>query len=372
MRVVHISKVAGIAGSEGHLLMLLPALARRGVEVSMLVLEDPRRSADAFCREMTARGIPVGMLSIRGHLDPALPGRVATYLRRLRPDIVHTHLIHADLYGLFAAWRAGVPHAVSSRHNNNPFHRRPLIKWLKRMAMRRADRVIAISHAVAQSVADVDRVDASRIVTIHYGFEPPQYAADARDTARAMVGLPSGVPLIGMFGRLIPEKGVDVLLNALPQVRQQHPDVRLLIVGDGVLRASLEAQAQELGLSDTVTFAGWVERAYRMMPACDLIVMPSRLEGFGLVALEAMSAARPLIASRASALPEIVLDGETGLLVPPEDAPALGAAIVALLDNPAYAAALGQAGLRRLRAEFSVDKMVSATYGVYADVLGIA
>lgn len=372
MRVVHISKVAGIAGSEGHLLMLLPALARQGVEVSMLVLEDPRRTAGAFCREMVARGIPCETLPVWGHVDPALLGRIAAYLRGLQPDIVHTHLIHADLYGLLAARWAGVQHAISSRHNNTPFHGRPLINWLKRTAMRRADRVIAISYAVARFVAEVERVDAGKIVTIHYGFEPLDYPPDAREAARAEMGLPPGAPVIGMFGRLIPQKGIDVLLDALPQVLQQHPDARLLIVGDGVLRATLEAQAQALGLDGVVTFAGWVERAYRLMPACDLIVMSSRLEGFGLVALEAMSAARPMVASRASSLPEIVVDGETGLLVPPEDAPALAEAIAALLGDPAHAAALGQAGLRRLRAEFSVDKMVNATYGVYVDVLGTA
>jgi glycosyltransferase involved in cell wall biosynthesis len=284
--------------------------------------------------------------------------------------MVHTHLIHADLYGLPAAQRAGVPHAISSRHNDDAFRRQPLIRWLNRRAMDRADRVIAISEAVGRFVRQVEGIDAAKVVTVHYGLEPPEIAADARESGRARLDIAADVPLIGAFGRLVAQKGFDVLLDAVAQVHQTHPAARFVIVGDGSLRADLEAQAAALELGEVVTFAGWVDNARTLMPACDVISVPSRWEGFGLVTLEAMGYSVPLVASRASALPEIILDGETGLLVPPEDAAALAGAFDQLLGDPARAERLGKAGRDRLHNTFSVERMVDATLDVYRQVMG--
>jgi glycosyltransferase involved in cell wall biosynthesis len=368
MRVVHLSKVTGIAGSESHLLMLLPGLAGQGIDVTMIMLEDPARRAEDFYEAMAVCGIAVERMAIGSHIDPTLTGRLAKTFDRLKPDIVHTHLIHADLYGMAAARRAGVRGKVSSRHNDNPFRRNPLIRLANRRAMRRADRVITISEALNRFVREVEGVPAEKVTTIHYGMSPPDFPANARDEGRRRFGCGSDAPLIGMFGRLIEQKGVDTLLEAFKQVRQTVPDAALLIVGDGNRRAELEALTERLGLGEAVTFAGWVPQAYNLMPACDLIAMPSRWEGFGLVALEAMSCARPLIASRVSALPEIVVEGETGLLVPPDDPAALAEAITSLLSDRSLAARLGQAGCERLANHFSVDKMIQGTLSVYEDV----
>jgi glycosyltransferase involved in cell wall biosynthesis len=370
MRVVHVSKIAGIAGAESHLLTLLPGLASRGIEVSMLVLENPARPADAFCTAMAALGVPVQRIALRWHLDPGAVGRTARCLRALNPDIVHTHLIHGDLYGQLAAGQAGVRHTISSRHNDNPFRRNPILKAANRLAMRRAAHVVAISEALAHFVQSVEGIDASRIVTIRYGLEPRAFPPEARSDARQQLGLDGHSPVVGFFGRLIHQKGVDVLLDAFQQVWQRSPSVRLVIVGDGNRRASLEHQAHTLGLDEAVTFTGWVNEAHRLMPACEVVVMPSRWEGFGLVALEAMSAARPLIASRVSALPEIVADGQTGILVPPEDPSALADAIQSLLSDPERALSMGQAGYDRLCACFSAGKMVQDTLSVYQDIAG--
>jgi glycosyltransferase involved in cell wall biosynthesis len=368
MRVVHLSKVTGVAGSEGHLLRLLPGLARHGVDVHMIVLEDTRYPVEPFCRALRAQGVEVETLPINHHLDPGLHSRLTRRFCDLQPDLVHTHLIHADLYGLPAAARAGVPFAVSSRHNNDAFRYNPLVKWANRRAMRHAQRVVAISHALARFVVEVEGIDPARVVTVHYGFEAPPPDPEGRRAARLTLGCADEL-LVGVFGRLVRQKGVDVLLDAFAAVQPRQPEARLIVVGDGPLRADLEKRAYDLDLDGVVRFTGWIEQARRLMPACDVIVVPSRWEGFGLVTLEAMGHARPLIASRTSALPEIVIDGQTGVLVPPEDPAALAAAIDGLLSDKHKAEAFGLAGYKRLVSDFSIEEMVEATLNVYNDVM---
>lgn len=369
MRVVHISKITGIAGAEGHLLSLLPALGARGIDARMLVLDQPDRRAQSFCDAMTARGVPIDVVPIARHVDPLLVARIVGRLRALDPDIVHTHLVHADLYGLAAARRAGIRATIASRHDNNPFRRRVPLRWLNRRATLQARRIVAISHAIARFVIDVEGADPRAVATIHYGLGPDDHEGEPRDVVRETRGLaPTGM-LVGVVGRLIEQKGIDVLLDAWPGVMARHPDARLVVVGDGALRGRLSERATRLGLGASVVFAGWMPMAREVMSACDVVVIPSRWEGFGLVALEAMACARPVVASDVDALPEIVEPRETGLLVPPEDAPALSAAINELLDRPEWATALGMAGRQRLVDHFSVEKMASATHDLYDKVM---
>jgi len=233
--------------------------------------------------------------------------------------------------------------------------------------MRLADKVVVISNALCSFVAEVEGIHADKIVTIPYGLEPPpeNRGEAVRESSRADLGYSSEEEVIGIFGRLIEQKGVDVLLNAFEAIYRQHPQARLLIVGDGPDRKALERQANQLGLEKVTHFTGWIDQAQRLMPACDMIVVPSRWEGFGLVTLEAMGWELPIIASRTSSLPEIIRDRETGLLVPSENVEALASAISLLLQNPEYAKKLGQSGYERLITDFSVDRMVCATLDLY-------
>ncbi|MCL4813439.1 MAG: glycosyltransferase family 4 protein [Vicinamibacteraceae bacterium] len=370
LRVVHVSKVKGIAGSEGHLLRLLPGLAARGLDVRMIELVEPGAGDGGFAAALGSQGVPVEQLVIRRHVDPRVPVALARRFRELHPDIVHTHLVHADLYGLRAARRASVPCAISSRHNTDLFRRRLACRILTRRTAAHADVVVAISHAVARFVTDVEGIDRRRVTTVHYGLDPQPDDRDARRAWRERFGIAPGAPLVGMVGRLVPQKGVDVLLEAFPMVAAAVPGARLVVAGDGAQRGALEAQTSRLGLNGAVAFTGWIERAQPFMSACDVVAVPSRYEGFGLVALEAMAARRPIVATSVDALPEIVEQGSTGLLVPPADASALAAALATTLSAPDRGAAMGEAGYARLLAHFTVDRMVEATMGVYRTVSG--
>ncbi len=370
-RIVHISKVTGIAGSEGHLLRLLPGLAERGFEPIMLILEDPQSPATRFCTILESANVRVERIPIHYHLDFSCITALRSKLKELQPEIVHTHLLHADLYGLKAAEDVNIPVRVSSRHNNDRFRRNWFVKQINRYSMRSANRVIAISEAVAQFVRDIEGIPAHKVQIIRYGLEAPllESAMPARQETRRELGYPEDQHVVGFFGRLVYQKGVDVLIEAMKDVMRLHPEAKLLIVGDGPDRPSLTRQAAKSGIGEAVQFAGWVDQANRLMPACDMIIVPSRWEGFGLVTLEAMGWSLPLVASCTSSLPEIIVDGETGLLVSPEDPSALATAISNLLANSDTARAYGRAGYQRLRDRFSVDSMVSSTEALYQDLI---
>lgn len=370
MRVVHVSKVKGIAGSEGHLFRLLPALARRGLDIHMIVLVDPTLGDRGFGDGLRGRGVSFEYVPIRVHADPIVGPALARRLAALRPDVVHTHLWHADVFGLWAARRAGVRAAVSTRHNTDRFRRRWACRMLTRWSMARADVVVAISDAVADFVVRVEGVAPGRVVTVRYGLDVEAPGVGDRTEARARLGARAGEPLVGVIGRSIEQKGIDVLLAAFPRIVDAVPGARLAVVGDGPLRQPLEALARRLGIDAQVVFTGWVDRASRLMPACDVVVIPSRFEGFGLVALEAMAARRPVVATRVDALREVIADGETGVLVAPEAPGDLADAVVGLLEAPDVAAAMGEAGYRRLVECYSVDRMVEGTVAVYERVGG--
>ncbi|MFL5981779.1 MAG: glycosyltransferase family 4 protein [Gaiellaceae bacterium] len=338
MKVVHVHRIGGIGGSERHLLTLLPALAERGVDISFLGLDDPSRAPDPFYDALT---VPYERLAAPRDLDPALAWRVRRVVRRA--DLVHTHLVHADVYGALGSRRL-----VSTKHNDDPF-RAGAFRFVERALARRASRVIAITHALARFQVERVGLPAEKLEVIHYGLDdvPGAWGANAPDD------VPRGAPLLLCICRLEPQKGVDVAVRALRDI----PGAHLVVLGEGPQRAELHALGDErvhlLGRVPDV--AAWLRRA-------DVLVHPVRWEGFGLALLEGMLASLPVVATNVSSIPEIVVDGETGLLVPPNDPQALAAGINRVLRDPA---GYGEGGRERALREFSVAKMADRTLAVY-------
>ncbi len=349
MRVVHLHRIRGIGGSERHLLTLLPALSERGIEPVFLGLDDPGWAVEPFYREL---GLESVRLPCPRDIDPVLLRRVRRELARLRPDIVHTHLVHGDVYGGLGA---GAVPVVSTKHNDDPFRRGPF-RHVERLLTRRARRVIAISEALRRYCVQAVGLPAEKIEVVPYGLDDlPAPWGEGPD-----VSLPDEARILLCVSRLAEQKGVDVAVRALAQVREIEPRAVLVVLGEGPERARLAADGVFLpGRVGDV--ASWYRRA-------ELLVHPARWEGFGLALLEAMLAAKPVVATRVSAAPEIVVDGETGVLVPPDDAEALAEAVLGLLADPTRAAAMGEAGLARAQSEFSVARMAERTAAVYASV----
>lgn len=371
-RVIHLSKMTGAAGSEGHLLALLPGLRARGVDARLWMLVEPGNPVQDYVDRAEALGVPVERVIIRRHFDPGLWRRLAVRLRDARPDLVHTHLIHADLYGIPAARWAGVRGVVSSRHNDDRFRRWLPVRALSRWLWRQADAGIAISEAIRRFAIAYEGVSPQKIHTIHYGLDPASVHAppDARTRLRQELGLPADAPLVGSVCRLIEQKGLDNALDGFAQVVAEFPAAHYAIAGDGPLRGALEAQAARLGVADRVHFLGWRADAPAIFAALDVLLAPSRWEGFGLVFLEAMALGVPVISTRVSAIPEVIADGETGWLVPPDDPAAIAGALRAALADPGERCRRGEAGRARLESQFTVDAMVERTLAVYRGVVG--
>jgi glycosyltransferase involved in cell wall biosynthesis len=365
VRIVHLAKMTGVAGTENHLLTLLPQLAESGQEVRLLVLCEPEKPMYEYAARMSAAGVPTELFNIHGDVDLRLISLLAARLRALQPDAVHTHLIHADWHGIPAARRASVRYIYTSGHNDDPFRRRLPIRLVQAYLWRRLTAGIAISEAVRRFVIEVELAPPQKVHTVHYGLAPAQPDLTMRAAFRAELGIPLHAPVLGSVCRLIEQKGLTFALRAFAQIAPRFPEAHYVIIGDGALRERLRAEAEALGVAARVHFAGWRADAAARMVAFDVFVMPSLWEGFGLVLLEAMGARLPIIASAVSALPEIVRDGETGFLCAPRDVACLAERMARLLSARDLAAQLGARGEARLRAEFSVSKMVDRTLAVY-------
>jgi glycosyltransferase involved in cell wall biosynthesis len=338
MKVVHAHRIGGIGGSERHVLTLLPALAERGVEVAFAGLDFGGAAADPFYDELERSGVPFTRSTSAAGLMRAL--------RRYDADLVHTHLVHADVYGALAAGRATL---VSTKHNDDPFRSGPF-SYAERLLTRRAAKVICITESLSRFNRERVGLPAEKLAVVHYGLDesPPAWAPGELE-------LPEG-KIVVAIARLAPQKGLDVAVEAMAGL-----DATLVVLGEGPERERLEVQARANGVR--LLLPGRVGDVASVLRRSDALVHPARWEGFGLALLEAMLAGLPVVATRVSSIPEIVADGETGVLVPPDDPAALRAALERVLADPGD---LGAAGLARAHSEFSVANMAERTLEVYA------
>jgi glycosyltransferase involved in cell wall biosynthesis len=358
MRILHVITTIDRGGAENHLQTLIEGQRAAGHSVGVAYLKGSAEWREHY----DALGVRVHDLGMRqyGDLVPLLRLRSLV----VGADVIHAHLPPAELYARLALLgRSRAIAFVISKHNDNPFYRGPFAGALARWVARRAHTVIAISDAVNAYMAEAG-LPAAKLRTIHYGLrlspEPPAAAVAA---LRNEWGAPD--LLFVTVARLVEQKALHVLIEAYRQYRAvSTANSRLCIVGDGPLREPLMAQAQASGLASHVTWAGRRADIPVVMRALDVFVLSSIHEGFGLVLLEAMEAGKPVVATRVSAIPEVVMDGATGALVTPNDAAALAAALAAMEDQQ-LRGRLGAAGRARLVQRFPEGRMIEQTLAAY-------
>jgi glycosyltransferase involved in cell wall biosynthesis len=360
MRILHVEAGRHLYGGARQVLYLLEGLQQRGIES---FLAAPTGSAIAAAARPHAQG--VHPTTMRGDLDAGMTWRLWRLIRELRPDLVHVHSRRgADVYAGLAAGLARTP-AVISRRVDNPESRRAVAAKYRLYA-----KVIAISEGI-RTVLLEQGLGPDRVVCVHSAIRAGDYQASGdRDAARRALGVAPGATVAGMIAQMIPRKGHRHLLAALPPVLGRHPRLEVVLFGQGPLQATLAQEVQRNGLASRVHFAGFRDDLPALLPGLDFVVHPAEMEGLGVSLLQAGAAGLPLIGTRAGGIPEIVVDGVTGLLVEPGDVDGLAAALDRMAAEPALRRLLGQGARHHVTRGFDVSAMVEGNLAVYRAVLG--
>jgi glycosyltransferase involved in cell wall biosynthesis len=363
LRVFHLNTERTWRGGEGQLLALAEGLARRGQSCRVLAQAGGELAARA-----RAAGLPTDELRMRGEWDLAAVARLAALLRRERPDVVHMHTSHAHTLGVLASKWTGIGKRVVSRRVDFSIHRHPLsLSGLKyRFGV---DRYVAISEAVRAQLVK-DGVAAARISLVPSGVDPGRFLGGDGAKARADLGVPAGAPLIGTLAHFGWHKSLETLIEAAEPVVAALPDAWIAIVGEGDLRPQLEAERARSRVKERVLLPGFRSNVADFLAAFDVFVMPSVMEGLCTAILDAFAVGVPVVATRAGGIPELVIDGETGLLVEPRQPRALAEAIVRATKDESSRARWKQGARAHLLSRFTNDAMVEGTLAVYRELVG--
>lgn len=358
--IAHIDAETAFSGGEVQVFLLIEGLRARGHQNVLLC---PPRSGCAM--EACAMGISCRQIGMRNDMDLAAVVSLFRALRRIRPDIVHLHTGRATWLGGIASRLAGVP-AVTTRRMDRPVRRGIQTRLIYRHLVQA---VAAISEAVAGRLVS-GGVPTEKIEIIRSAIDPTRLVPDrSRSEVRALLGADPCEPVLLTLAVLARRKGIDVLLSSLAHLRARGFQPVLWVAGEGPERSALERQAEELGLAARARFLGHRSDKADLLAASDVVVLPSRLEGLGVAALEAMAAGRVVVASSVGGLREVVRPGETGFLVPPEDPNALADALFRLLQDEKLRTKMGEAGASRAAREFHARQMVASYERLYTSVL---
>jgi glycosyltransferase involved in cell wall biosynthesis len=355
---LHIDTRPDWRGGQNQVLLTLRGLRARRHYVELLALRGGALESRARAEGFPVHHIPPSRVRLGG------AAVLRNLLTRGKFQIVHAH----DPHGLTAAWLAHAPRrAVLVAQRRVAGHITRSSVGLARY--RAAHRIFAISRFVARSVID-SGIDPARVEIVYEGVEiPPPVTLEARRKARRHFGIRDSEILLGCVGYLLPEKGQEALVRALPAVRARFPQCRLLLAGDGPSRKALESLALQSGLADAVVFGGFIEKIAQAYEALDIFLFPSIAEPLGTSLLAAMAYGLPVIAVAGGGVPEIVDSGCSGILVSSSAAQPLADAILRLLGDRELAKRLGSAARETIEQRFTADRMVEGTIAAYRKLL---
>jgi glycosyltransferase involved in cell wall biosynthesis len=365
LRILQLIDGMNIGGAEVLLRDLVRHLKVNGYEVSV-----GYSSPGPMLEQVQALNIPVTQLPRRARIDPSLFWGMVKLIQREKPDIVHTHLFKSDLHGRLAARWCRVPVVITTTHNNDTWARRQPLGWIYGFSNGLADRVIAVSEEVRDYQMRHTRTPREKFVVIDNGVDVSRFTGQeqAGQDVRAQLGISPGVPVVGILGRLSPQKDHDTFFKAARIILDVLPEARFLVVGDGALRETLEAQVAELGLKNAVIFAGIRSDVPSILAAFNLMVFSSLWEGLPVSLLEGMAAGLPIVSTDVGGVAGVARNGESALLVPPGAASILAQACLTLLYDPEMMKRFGSTGQAIVRENYSIDTMLKRTVALYEDL----
>ena len=360
---LHIDTARTWRGGQNQVLLTVNGLRAIGERAALVA------HPDGELRRRAAEGLDLIPIAPRTEIDLSAAWRLSRAIKRLAPDVVHAHDPHGvAMAALALSFGAGAspsggraPALVAARRVDFHLKGNSFSRW----KYRQVDCFIAASEAIREMLV-ADGVPPERTVTVHEGIDVDRVAATPAVNVHEAFFLPHGAPVVGNVAALVPHKGQRYLVEAAHLVVRQLPDVRFVILGEGELREHLEKQVREHRLEKHVLLPGFRADVLGCIKAFDLFVMSSVTEGLGTSLLDAMAASRPIVATTAGGIPEIVVDGVNGSLVPPRDARVLADAIVRVLGDAALRRRMGDAGFARVSERFTVERMVADTAALYA------
>jgi glycosyltransferase involved in cell wall biosynthesis len=366
MKVLHIISSGGMYGAEAVILNLSRTL-REGGHASALGVFANSANPNLQLHEAAAKeGIESSLLACKGQFDSATMGAIRELAARAKADVIHAHGYKADIYEYLALRRAGAP-LVSTCHTWYDTDRMLLLYGMAdRFVLRSYTRVVAVSEEVRQRLLKAG-VREDRIRMVRNGIDLRPFR-EASASLRSELGV-DGALIVGLVGRLAWEKGVDVFVRAAARVLAQMPEARFVVVGEGPDREKLQRLVEELKVGDGVRMLGRREDMPGVYASLDVMVSSSRQEGLPMAILEGMASGLPLVATAVGEVPTVVKDDRTGVLVPPDDAEALAAAIAGLLRDPERRRRLGAAARQLMEDEYSAERMTADYLRVYDEAI---
>ena len=375
IRVLHIHGGAIHGGASEHIMTLARGMREFPVEIMLAVLKDGTVSDKA--REIDLPVFPVKR-KFRGDLSVVF--RMASLIREMRIDIVHTHTVNSNFYGRLASLLAREPIIVTTVHtdlpkvigDDYPFGpTRKMVLGLNGFMNRYASRLITVSETMRQTMLDWG-IREERISVVYNGLDANVVRKEnfSAEDGRRAVGLPDRDEMvIGTAGRLVPCKNFDMLIRAARLIIERGHAAKFVIMGDGPQRERLEKLARSQGVGEAVIFTGWRGDFTRVLSSFDICAITSKTETTSLVALQAMALSKPVVATRAGSLPEIITDGKTGVLVPLDDEIALADAIDTLIEDTQARENLGREARKRIESTFDAAVMAEKTWELYREIL---
>jgi len=330
-----------------------------------------------YAEMLRAKGVRLIPLPMNSRFDMRIPYRLARVVREHAVTVLHSHGGgRADFFVYLASKLVNIPVKITTVANlvEGWFEVNPLQLYVYKKIQRKAEKVfdhfICVSEYLADKLIHQHELEKTKISTIYNGIDLDYFNAAVEFPPKRNEFLREGEEiLIGAIGRLVAEKGLEYLLECMPEVLKRFTQIKLLLVGDGPLKTHLEKRVLSLGLKDNIIFTGFRSDIREILSCLDILILPSLLEGFSMIILEAMAMAKPIVASDIPGIREQIIDGKNGILVPAKDTNALAAAIIKILADRNVAENIGLAARKTVDRKFSIERMVAETESLYLSLL---
>jgi glycosyltransferase involved in cell wall biosynthesis len=363
--VLHVIGSLTAGGAERNLYYLAPEMAKSKLRYGICCLTRKGELA----AEVESLGVPVFSLGYRRRYAAVTVLKLRRLLREREVKIIHIHLFEPGVIGRPAAWLAGVPVVITHEHGKTLW-KRWHHRWFERLAARRTDLRIAVSRDIRELRLKQEHTPPEKIVLVDNAVEPSRFEVSeaARCAKREEIGV-AGSVVVGTVGRLVEAKSYDFFLEIAAEVSAKRPDVKFVLVGEGHLGESLHRMRDRLGLTDRVLFLGSRSDIPELLASMDLYVITSQREGLPVSLIEAMMAAKPIVATAVGGIPENLVDGEDGILVEPGNRKAFVEAVLGLLGDPDRMQALGQRARDKATARYSARTILETLETIYVSLL---